>query len=594
MHDLAAHPAQAARPAARAECIEPVAPARCPGLPEDLWHEPQREQCVVELVDVADRRRDLLGREHDRRRIECAHIVDARHRGRQATTQLNGAGAALLERSIVEIGIGICVDQLVAERAWLHGVAGDDLDLAALELLDQGAEPDGVHRLDEAVTDRLEHERVIGNLTIARDILDAHLGRRKHHAQRVGRTHLDEVGRNLLAVPAPQDRERPGHVPPPTNLEHRAIEQRLDQHVPALGRGDEREHAVEREAVRLAERDHDPIVGRRSLELEVERPAELLAQREAPRSIDPAAERCVQHELHAPGFVEEALRDQQILAGQGAECGSACGEIGHELLRGAHDHAGLDDHPGRDHVGVLAVRQLAIEVATERADLVGQLARACGRLTHPERNRRGLALGVVDEHAAGLDTADPPRGIAELKDVTGRALDREVFVDRPDLGLLGELDDRITCVVRNRAARGHRGQTRATPAAQHAGDPIAMQIRADAASAIGHAFAQHHQDLLELVVSELSVRRGPANHRAELDLADVLRGARRDDLLGEDIERRIADLDRIEVAAPDPADERGALDQLIPGQREQPTLRRATERVARAADPLQQGRDRTR
>ena len=50
----------------------------------------------------------------------------------------------------------------------------------------------------------------------------------------------------------------------------------------------------------------------------------------------------------------------------------------------------------------------------------------------------------------------------------------------------------------------------------------------------------------------------------------------------------------IEVAAPDAAHERRALDQLIARQREQPALRRAAEVVARAADALEQRRDRAR
>ena len=115
-----------------------------------------------------------------------------------------------------------------------------------------------------------------------------------------------------------------------------------------------------------------------------------------------------------------------------------------------------------------------------------------------------------------------------------------------------------------------------------------------APAAIRDALGQHHQDLLELVVGQVGVRGRAADHRRELGLADLLGGRGGDDLLGQDVERRVAQRDRVEVAAPHAADERGALDQLVAGQREQPALRRAAEVVARAADPLEQRRDRPR
>ena len=64
----------------------------------------------------------------------------------------------------------------------------------------------------------------------------------------------------------------------------------------------------------------------------------------------------------------------------------------------------------------------------------------------------GWPLRVLDEHLAGLDAADPPRGVAELEDVAGGAVDREVLVDLADLGLLGPLHDRVVVVVGDRAA----------------------------------------------------------------------------------------------------------------------------------------------
>jgi hypothetical protein len=232
--------------------------------------------------------------------------------------------------------------------------------------------------------------------------------------------------------------------------------------------------------------------------------------------------------------------------------------------------------------------------AAQVADLVGQLARARRRLAEPERDGRRLALGVLDQDPAGLDAADPPRRVAELEDVAGRALDREVLVDLADLGLLGPLHDGVVVVVGDRAARGDRGEPRAAAPAQHAGDPVAMEVGTGAPAAVGDALGQHREHLLELVVGQRGIRRRAADHRHELVLGDLLGGGRGDDLLREDVEWRVAQRDRVEVAAPHAAHERRALDELVAGQREHPALRRAAEVVARAADALEQRGERAR
>ena len=67
------------------------------------------------------------------------------------------------------------------------------------------------------------------------------------------------------------------------------------------------EDVGQRERVLRAERQHQRVLGGRRLQLEVELPAEPLAQRQRPRPVDAAAERRVQDELHAARLVEEAL-----------------------------------------------------------------------------------------------------------------------------------------------------------------------------------------------------------------------------------------------------------------------------------------------
>jgi len=75
----------------------------------------------------------------------------------------------------------------------------------------------------------------------------------------------------------------------------------------------------ERETVLLAERDVQPVFGGCGLQLEIKRAAEALAQRQPPGSVDAAAERRVDDELHSAAFVEEPLGDDGLLAGHCAE-----------------------------------------------------------------------------------------------------------------------------------------------------------------------------------------------------------------------------------------------------------------------------------
>ena len=84
---------------------------------------------------------------------------------------------------------------------------------AALESLEKSAQPDLVHRLDETIADGLEHERMIWHLAFAAEIFWTRLRVRKHDGQRVGRAHLDEVRRHLLAVASAQHGQRARHVP---------------------------------------------------------------------------------------------------------------------------------------------------------------------------------------------------------------------------------------------------------------------------------------------------------------------------------------------------------------------------------------------
>ena len=101
------------------------------------------------------------------------------------------------------------------------------------------------------------------------------------------------------------------------------------------------------------------------------------------------------------------------------------------------------------------VRERVLAQARHRG---GQLVAARRRLAEPERHRRRHAPGVLHEHLVGLDLLHAVRGVAELEDVAGHALEGEVLVDRADAEALRLQHHVVVELVRDHAGIGHRGQ----------------------------------------------------------------------------------------------------------------------------------------
>ena len=104
-------------------------------------------------------------------------------------------------------------------------------------------------------------------------------------------------------------------------------------------------HLGQIETVSRGQRQHDVVLGRRSLQFEVELAAEAFAQRQPPGAIDPAAERRMDDKLHAARFVEEALQHQCVLGRQAAQRRTRAGQILDQLFRGGRGDADLASQP---------------------------------------------------------------------------------------------------------------------------------------------------------------------------------------------------------------------------------------------------------
>ena len=261
------------------------------------------------------------------------------------------------------------------------------------------------------------------------------------------------------------------------------------------------------EAVRRGQRQHDVVLGRRRLQFEVELAAEALAQRQAPGAIDPAAERRMDHQLHAAGFVEEAFEHDRVLRRQTFQRGQRRGEILQQLLRGRFGDADVVDQPV-PRIGPAPQQRRDARAQTRHRR--GQFVAAAGRLAEPERDRRRRAVRVLHPHHAALDPHDAIGAVAELEHVAGQALDGEVLVDAADHMVLGFQQHLVIGGVRDRAAGGQRGQPCAAPAAHHVVDRVVMDQCAATAAAGGEAIRQHVQHGVEIVARQVAIRPGAA------------------------------------------------------------------------------------
>ena len=542
----------------------------------------------MQLLGVARLGPRLVAHARDRVGIESAQLACALG---QAAAKRHGARPALLERRVVEVGVGPPVQDLVRERRGLGRVDEVRPHRARLDGLEQRDEPVDVGGLVQAVVHGLADHRVLGDLDGPRGgvfLAGGERGKRRGH-QVVG---LHALDRGRIPAPAAlaQDHERATEVPPPAHLEHRREQERLRQR---LRRGPRRQEArdfIERQALAGTERQHDRVVARRRLQLEVEAPAEALAERQAERAVDASAERRVDHELHPARLVEEALEDEMVPGRQDAEGELGGAEVADDLRGGDAVEAALGLEPLHRARAVVPDQELP-DARAQLGHLGGQLGRARGRLAEPEGHRGRRALGVDDAHDAGLDAPDAPRGAAEEERVAGHALDGPVLVHGADDGVVGIGDYLVVGRLRDGAARGDGGDAGPAASAQDAIHPIVVQPRAARTAPRLNAVREHLEHGVEVGAGQVGIGRGATDERVEVIFSPRLADGGGHDLLGQDVERRHRRQHAVEPAGAHAAQERRALHQLVARGRVEAALGRGAARMARAADALQERRE---
>src|SRR5262249_37644710 len=178
-----------------------------------------------------------------------------------------------------------------------------------------------------------------------------------------------------------------------------------------------------------------------------------------------------------------------------------------------------------------------------------------------------------------------PRRVAELEDVARVRLDRPVLVHGADERAFGLEPDLVVGGVRDRAAGEERGEPRAARAEGPSADAIAVEKRPPPVGV-------ERNDTIELLAREVAIRPGLADEIEESLLVPGFARGRRDDLLGEDVERACGHRSPVEQGSPDRGKQRGTLDELVESERKEPPFRDLPEDVPGASDALEERRDR--
>ena len=237
---------------------------------------------------------------------------------------------------------------------------------------------------------------------------------------------------------------------------------------------------------------------------------------------------------------------------------------------------------------VIFVTGFSDELA-EVGDLGGELEGAGGSLAAPEGNGGRLAVSIFHEDAsgAGFDATDTPTGVAEEHDVAGMGLDGEVLIEGADDGLFGQGDDVVERGFGDCSAGGDGRQARSATGAETVVDLVAVEVGSEASALGADAFAEHDENFVKGFAGEIAVVAGAADEGEEFVFIPLVGGAGGDDLLGEDVERRVGKGEAIEVALADGANDGGAFDELVAGGGEEAALGDGSAPVTGAAYALQ-------
>src|SRR5882757_7507217 len=182
----------------------------------------------MELVGVSSFgpgfKRDLI----DEGGVEHAF---ASYVGTKRLPKLNSARAAFFERSVVQEGVWIRVNDFVRELRRLDRIDRDGANTAFFDGREDLLETGQIHSFVQAIFDSFAHERMIGNARRTGEIFGAGDLIGEDGCKQVVGAHPLDRSRHAPAAGKAQDGEGSSGVPAPAGAEHRSVEQSLAQNV---------------------------------------------------------------------------------------------------------------------------------------------------------------------------------------------------------------------------------------------------------------------------------------------------------------------------------------------------------------------------
>ncbi len=287
-------------------------------------------------------------------------------------------------------------------------------------------------------------------------------------------------------------------------------------------------------------------------------------------------------------LVAEALDDDGAVVGEVTGGRGLLAQVRQQVVSGPVIEAG-GLRPGPRRVGVDAVQgaQGAHEGAERRAELGG----AAEGVAAPEGELAGLAGCGGDQHLAGADVLDAPRGGAQGEHVADARLVHHLLVELADAAARpvapGE-EDPVQPAVGDGAAGGHREALRAGSPGQGACDPVPDHAGAQLGELLGGVAAREHvEDRLEHSPGEPREGRGAAHEPLEVVDAPLVHRRHRHDLLGEDVERGGRHGQLLDGAGAHALGDHRGLHEVTAELREQHPVADRAHLVPRAPHPLQ-------
>ena len=312
-----------------------------------------------------------------------------------------------------------------------------------MQLAQQVLQPGDVEHVAQALAVRLQHDR---ELAVALGDLEQRLRLQPLLPQR----------RAAARVRA-RDQQRAPRVLPEARAEQRAAAELADDCVLQLVRVEQHQLRARR-LVGVGKVDDDPVVGPDRVGLEPVLLADPRAQREAPRGVDPAAERREHAQAPVADLVAEALDDDRAVARDDARRVLLLAQEREQVLR-------------RERVQVVALGErlgvLLHRPAAERADRLAELERPADAVALPERDRARHARRRRDDDAVARDVLDPPARRAEQEHLAGPRLVDHLLVELADAAAVRQVDGE-QAAVGDRARVGDRERAGALAVADRA------------------------------------------------------------------------------------------------------------------------------